>query len=829
MSAARARKRAASFPERGAQKGRPGFKRFAQVALPVPLFQTFTYGVPDSVEYIRPGCRVWVRFGSRILMGCVVELYDHLPQLPLGTKLQPVLEVRDKEPVLGPKHLALGQWIADYYVAPPGEVLHSLLPPETPRAETVRYARTDKAGQVPLKAGSLRARVLAALERPMTAYALSRQLESKQVSRALRFLVDEGYVRTVEESRNSSRPKILVATITDEGRRALESEKLRPNTARVLTLLATATDAVAVRTVRHELGLKRGPFDGLAKRGHIKLTKVAVSRSPWPRLETPDEPEVVLTPDQDVVLSSIQGALESREFHPVVLYGVTGSGKTEVYLRAVDMALESGRSALLLVPEIALTPRMAGLLRGRFGEKVAILHSGLGMGERRDEWWRVRRLEARVVVGARAAALAPVERVGLIVVDEEHESTYKQEETPRYNARDVAIKRAKDEGAVVVLGSATPSLNSYTHAVKGRYGLLSLPERIGGRGLAQVRPIDMREVVRDEGPETILSTPLREAIEVRLAAGEQALVLLNRRGYASQLVCRQCGLAANCTECSVALTLHRKGTLAVCHYCGLGRKTPEHCDVCKGEYLRVRGYGTEKVEEIVAELFDGIRVARMDRDTMRRKGSHEALLARFATGKLDMLVGTQMVAKGHDFPAVTLVGVLAADAGLGMPDFRASERTFQLLTQVAGRAGRGDRPGEVLIQTFSPEHYSLRFAYKQDYPGFYEEEMRFRRTLHYPPFLSLINLIFEAEEMPAATREARRVAEALNKPRLEGVTILGPAFASRSKVAGRYRCQVLIKLPRAQHAKVRRMLKSLMDDANISRSMHVDIDPYTLS
>jgi primosomal protein N' (replication factor Y) len=662
----------------------------------------------------------------------------------------------------------------------------------------------------------------------MTGYALSRQLESKQVTRALRFLVDEGYARTVEESPRTSRPKILAATITDEGRKALESEKLRPNPARVLTLLATATDAVPVKTVRNELGLKRGPFDSLAKRGYIKLAKVPVSRSPWERLETPDEPEVALTSDQQKVLSSIQRDLERREFSPIVLHGVTGSGKTEVYLRAVDLALESGRSALLLVPEIALTPRMAGLLRNRFGEKVAILHSGLGMGERRDEWWRVRRGEARVVVGARAAALAPVEPLGLVVVDEEHESTYKQEETPRYNARDVAIKRAKDEGAVVVLGSATPSLNSYTYAVNGRYQLATLPERIGGRPLAEVRPIDMRDVVRDEGPETILSAPLRDAIDKRFSSGEQALVLLNRRGYASQLVCRQCGLALNCTECSVALTLHRKGTLAVCHYCGLGRATPERCDVCKGEYLRVRGYGTEKVAEVIGELFEGIRVARMDRDTMRRKGSHEVLLARFAAGKLDLVVGTQMLAKGHDFPAVTLVGVLAADTGLGLPDFRASERVFQLLTQVAGRAGRGDRPGEVLIQTFSPDHYSLRFAYEQDYTGFYEEEMKFRRNLGYPPFVSLINLIFEAEEMPVATREARRAAEALKRPGLDGVTVLGPAFAARSKVAGRYRCQVLIKLPRTQHANVRRMLRSLMGDSATARSMFVDIDPYTL-
>lgn len=811
-----------------AEVARSGFSRFVQVALPVPLLQTFTYGVARSRVSVRPGCRVWVRFGARTLMGCVVELADEPPYLPPGTRVQPLLNVVDAEPVLSPTLLHLGKWMADYYVAPPGEVLRAMFPPETPRGERTLYQRTERAVEARLKKGSLRDRILEALERPMTASGLSRLLRSRNVSASLRFLTEAGYVRGRERLPRGRAPRILAARLTAEGRRALGTETLRPGAARVLTLLATATDAVPLRTVRHELGLKQGPFRSLAKRGYIQFTRQAVLRSPWARLDEFAGPPIVPTAAQEHIIRRIQDALERRRFHPLVLYGVTGSGKTEVYLRAVEAALHAGRSALVLVPEIALTPRLAGLLRARFGETVAILHSALGVGERRDEWWRVHRREARVVVGARAAALAPLEDIGLVVVDEEHETTYKQEEAPRYNARDVAIKRAQDEGAVVVLGSATPSLNSYTHAVEGRYRLALLPERIGGRPMARVQLIDMKDVVREEGPETLLSRPLREAIETRLAAGEQAMILLNRRGYASQLVCRQCGLSAQCSECSVALTLHQKGALAVCHYCGLGRRTPTRCDVCQGEYLRVRGYGTEKAEEVVAGLFENVRVARMDRDTMRRKGSHEALLARFASGRLDLLVGTQMLAKGHDFPAVTLVGVLAADAGLGLPDFRAAERTFQLLTQVAGRAGRGDRPGDVLIQTFAPEHYSLRHACEQDYPGFYEEEMRFRRALGYPPVVSLINLIFEAEQMPVATGQARRVAEALTKSRLEGVKILGPAFAARSKVAGRHRCQVLVKLPRTRHAAVHRALRALMDDPGISRTMIVDVDPYTL-
>ncbi|MGH9334480.1 MAG: replication restart helicase PriA, partial [Vicinamibacteria bacterium] len=510
------------------------------------------------------------------------------------------------------------------------------------------------------------------------------------------------------------------------------------------------------------------------------------------------------------------------------LRGVTGSGKTEVYLRAAETALRDKRSVLMLVPEIALTPRLASLLHSRFGDEVAILHSALGSGERRDEWWRIRQGEARVVVGARAAVLAPIESLGLVVVDEEHEGSYKQEETPRYNARDVAIVRARNDGAVVILGSATPSLESYTHALEGRYRLLSLPGRIRDRPLAEVELLDMREVVREEGPEVVISRPLKEAISMRLEDGEQAMVLLNRRGYAGQLLCRKCGLALNCEECSVAMTLHRQGTLAVCHYCGLGRATPSRCLTCRGEYLRHVGYGTERVEELLKSLFPESRVARMDRDTMRRKGSHEALLSRFAGREVDLLVGTQMLAKGHDFPAVTLVGVLAADSGLGAPDFRAAERTFQLLTQVAGRAGRGDLRGEVLIQTFAPEHYSLRFARAQDFEGFFEAERKFRSALHYPPVTSLLNIVIEGGSMAEAAGEARRAASLLRNGVPEGVKVLGPAFAVRSKIAGRHRAQILLKMSKRDHARARAAIRAILKDVSFARSMIVDVDPVSM-
>jgi len=804
------------------------FVAFAEVALPVPLPRTFSYGVPESLARAGTGFRVRVRFGARSLIGCIVEIQEEAPRLPPGTILKPLSALVDQEAVLSPSQLALARFIADYYLAAPGLACRAMLPPETLHEERVLYRRVKTADSQPESAAA--SRVLDALTRPMSASALARVLGRKSVSGTLGALVESGLVERKHPGGGGART-MRVARITEEGSRALLQEKLRPASARILTLLSTSTDPVPIFTIRNELDLgKTGPFRALAKKGYVEIVAEEFRRSPWGRLAPSRAVEdVALTPAQREALESIESAIATRAFHPFVLRGVTGSGKTEVYLRAADAALAQGRSVLMLVPEIALTPRLGALLRSRFGEKVAILHSALGAGERRDEWWRIRQGEAKVVVGARAAALAPVESLGLVVVDEEHEGSYKQEENPRYNARDVAIVRARNDGAAVVLGSATPSLESYSHAVEGRYRLLALPDRIGDRPLARVTLLDMREVVREEGPEVVLSRPLREAIKARLEDGEQVMVLLNRRGYAGQSLCRRCGLTLQCSECSVAMTLHKNATLAVCHYCGLGRATPERCDTCEGEYLRHVGYGTERVEELLKSLFPEIRVARMDRDTMRRRGSHEALLSRFASREIDLLVGTQMLAKGHDFPAVTLVGVLAADSALSTPDFRAAERTFQLLTQVAGRAGRGEREGEVLIQAFAPEHYSLQFARAQDFEGFFETERKFRRALHYPPVVSLVNLIVEGDSMAEAATLARRAASWLRKGVPENVKVLGPAFAARSKIAGRYRSQILLKVPRREHARARQAIRAMLRDDSLLRSTTVDVDPVTLS
>ncbi len=801
---------------------------FAEVALPVPLLQTFSYGIPESLARAGTGHRVRVRFGARSLIGCILQIQDEPPELPPGATMKPLASLVDHEAVLSAGQLDLARFIADYYLAAPGLVCRAMLPPETPREERVLYQRAKTESTTPPSSSAIR--VLEALHHPMTARALAHALGKKTVASSLSRLVESGLVERKHGGGGGAR-MMKVARITGEGSRALREEKLRPAAARVLTLLSTATDPVPIRTIRNELDLgTAGPFGMLQRKRYIEIQKEEIRRSPWERLAPEGtEPAVPLTPAQRGALAEIEAAIAARVFQPFVLRGVTGSGKTEVYLRAAERALAEGRSVLMLVPEIALTPRLGALLHSRFGGKVAIVHSALGAGERRDEWWRIRQGEAKVVVGARAAVLAPVERLGLVVVDEEHESSYKQEESPRYSARDVAVVRARNDGAVVVLGSATPSLESYQHAVEGRYRLLTLPDRIASRPLARVTLLDMREVIREEGPEVVIARPLREAMAARLLDGEQAMVLLNRRGYAGRILCRKCGLSLQCSECSVAMTLHRNGTLAVCHYCGLGRATPEGCETCGGEFLRQVGYGTERVEEILKGLFPESRIARMDRDTMRRKGSHEALLSRFASREIDILVGTQMLAKGHDFPAVTLVGVLAADSGLSTPDFRAAERTFQLLTQVAGRAGRGEREGEVLIQAFAPEHYSLQFARAQDFEGFFESERKFRRALHYPPVVSLLNLIVEGESMGEATALARRAALFLRKGVPADVKVLGPAFAVRSKIAGRHRSQILLKLPRREHARARASIRAMLKDEALQRATVVDVDPLNLA
>jgi primosomal protein N' (replication factor Y) len=514
-----------------------------------------------------------------------------------------------------------------------------------------------------------------------------------------------------------------------------------------------------------------------------------------------------------------------------LLHGVTGSGKTEIYLRLAATVCAGGRRVLILVPEIALTPVVASQFRAAFGGRVAIQHSGLSDGERHDQWQRIRRGQVDVVIGTRSAVFAPLERVGLIVVDEEHDQSYKQEESPRYNARDVAIVRARRDGALAVLGSATPSLETYHNALSGKYERVVLERRVLDRRLAAVSIIDMREEYAAEGPDVILSRPLREAVERRLDRREQCVILLNRRGFATSVFCRQCAGALDCPNCSVSLVVHGEGAArrARCHYCNYAARVPSVCPLCAGPYLEQTGFGTERVEAEVKRVWPGARVARLDRDAIRRRGALATLLSHFRDGEIDVLVGTQMIAKGHDFPRVTLVGVVSADVGLGLADFRASERTFQLLTQVAGRAGRGDQPGEALVQTLYPDHYSIQLACRQDYKAFFERELAFRRAMRYPPVVSLINAVVRAPTFSGAMESATDLVNRVRQLAGErsGVRVLGPAPAPLGKLRGEYRAQLLLK--GANRRRVREALQTaLAERPDLQRRIVVDVDPISV-
>ena len=543
----------------------------------------------------------------------------------------------------------------------------------------------------------------------------------------------------------------------------------------------------------------------------------------------PAVPRVVPTAAQAEALGTLARAIAARSFAPFLLHGATGSGKTEVYLRAAEATLASGRGVLYLVPEIGLTPLLVGRLAARFPGQVAVLHSALAPRARRAEWDAVRAGDKRFVVGARSAVFAPLSDPGLIVVDEEHDPSYKQEDAPRYNGRDVAIVRGRLAGSVVVLGSATPSLEAYQNARSGRYGLLSLGGRIADREMPRVEIVDMREQFRAAGEVTPLSAPLALALTETLARGEQALVLRNRRGWAIALLCPACGRRVSCRQCSLALTWHRGIRRLRCHGCGREERRPETCPSCGGDTLNELGDGTERIEDDLKRMLPDARIERMDRDTVRGRGAHERILRRFDAREIDVLVGTQMIAKGHDFPGVTLVGVLSADHTLGLPDFRAGERAFQLITQVAGRAGRGDRPGRVIAQAFDPEHPVLAEAAAQDYGAFFEREIRYRRALRYPPLSALVQIVVADAREGRAWRTAHEVAESLRGVATSRLTITGPGPAPIERLRGQFRMQIL-----ARSAGRRRLVETVaaavapFDGKAIARTVHVDVDPVSL-
>ncbi len=598
-----------------------------------------------------------------------------------------------------------------------------------------------------------------------------------------------------------------------------------------LALLAGAPSGLPA-SVLADRGVSSATLARLVQSGFVAVHHETIARDPFaahaPALADTGPP--VFTAEQRAALDVLEPLADAGTYRVALVKGVTGSGKTEIYLALADRVRQQGRQALLLVPEIALTPALAGRVRARFGDRVAIQHSGLSDGERHDQWHRVRAGEVDVVVGTRSAVFAPFERVGLIVVDEEHDTSYKQDEAPRYHGRDVAVVRGRQQDALVVLGSATPSLESFHNATRGRYTLVSLDRRVADRPMADVHVVNMRDEWAAAGADVTLSRALVEGIERRLDAGEQALVLLNRRGISSAVLCRQCGSTVECPHCSVSMTVHGTGrrARARCHYCDFAQAVPEACPQCAAPYLEHLGVGTERVEQDLRARFPAARVGRVDRDTVSTRGSLTAILASFGRREIDVLVGTQMIAKGHDFPFVTLVGVVSADVGLGLPDFRAAERTFQLITQVVGRAGRGDLRGEACVQTFFPTHYAVQCGCAQDYATFVARELEFRTALRYPPVTAMINVVVRGSTLEraldAAGALAREVTRAITgRP----MVLLGPAPAPLMKLRGEHRAQFFVKGGDrvAMNAAIRGALAA---HPALARRTAIDVDPMSM-
>jgi primosomal protein N' (replication factor Y) len=789
------------------------------VAVPVPFLDLLTYRVPDVLPVPSIGARVRVPLGSRTVTGIVVS---HEPdpgsRIPDADTIKDVAEVLDRDPFLLPTVVALCRWVAEYYMAGIGDAMTTALPPG---------AQTRASGFKTQRVVSATAHGLSVVEgfRPK----LEATLPAQAGSYGARLPPEAGSCEEQARGRVASGVGPVASGVSP----VTSGFSRKGKQTALLDVLAGAPAGLPASDLR-DRGFGSDVIARLVSKGLATIRDEQDDRDPFERAAamTAVAPDATrqLTPEQAEAFQQLAALADSGEYRVALLHGVTGSGKTELYLRLADRVVRAGRHVLLLVPEIALTPSVAALFRGAFGNRVAIQHSGLSDGERHDQWHRIRRGEVDVVVGTRSAVFTPLARPGLIIVDEEHDTSYKQEESPRYHGRDVAVMRASREGALVVLGSATPSMESYQNALAGKYALVTLERRVLDRPLAAVRVVNMRDEYADEGPDVVVSRELVSGVEDRLARQEQVLVLLNRRGFATAVFCRQCGDTFDCPNCSVSLTVHtaRHGWRARCHYCNYSMMVPKQCRKCAAPYLEHAGFGTEKVEQQLKDRFPDARIGRIDRDSVRRKGTLTALLTKFSSGALDVLVGTQMIAKGHDFPRVTLVGVISADVGLGLADFRAAERTFQLLTQVAGRSGRGDRTGEAIVQTLYPEHYSIRLACRQDYPAFFEKELNYRRGMRYPPLVAMINIVVRGRTFDEAMGTAIDITARLGPATATGpFAILGPAPAPLGRLRGEHRVQFFLK--GQKRASMREALKTVLAGVpEVRRRVSVDVDPLTV-
>lgn len=797
----------------------------ASVIVDVPAKQTdrpFDYRIPEHLEgVITPGMRVIVPFGPRKIQGFVISIQPSSE----FEKLRDIIAPMDILPVLNEELLQLGDWLSEETLCYRISAYQVMLP-------AALKAKYEKKIRVTTDLNLLPQVLQKIFEK---SHIVSFDTIEKDAWKVLQKEIASGHVEfiyEVKERVNKKKRKYVIPRVSEE--ELSDSLKLLSIQAtkqrEIIEFFLANPDPVPLQHLINLLNTSSSAIKGLVNKGMLREEEVEIYRDPYENRVFERTHALPLTPEQTVAITPVLQTIEEDLHQVFLLYGVTGSGKTEVYLQSIQRVLEKGKEAIVLVPEIALTPQMVKRFKGRFGDEVAVMHSGLSTGEKYDEWRKIQRKEVKVVVGARSAIFAPFENLGIIIIDEEHETSYKQEENPRYHARDVAIQRAKKYGCPVVLGSATPALESFARAKKGVYKLLALPSRMNSGPMPHVEVVDMREELR-EGNRSMFSRALMEKLKDRLEKQEQTVLFLNKRGHSSFVMCRDCGYVVNCPDCDISLTYHRFSERMKCHYCGYESHVPTQCPECQSEYIRYFGTGTQKIEEELGKVLPEARVIRMDVDTTSKKGAHEKLLTDFGEGKADILLGTQMIAKGLDFPKITLVGVLSADTMLHIPDFRSSEKTFQLLTQVSGRAGRHELTGEVIVQTYTPEHYSIQFAAQQDYDLYYEREMQIRKLHHYPPFYYISLITVSHENLMKVVSVTEKITGYIRNSLSPEAIVLGPVASPIPRIKNRYRYQCLIKYKR--EPQLGRAIKTVLDQyqhesATTGLTISTDVNPYIL-
>ncbi|PPA72104.1 primosomal protein N' [Jeotgalibacillus proteolyticus] len=797
----------------------------ASIIVDVPAKQTdrpFDYKVPDHLQgVLREGMRVVVPFGPRKIQGFVVGFQEQSS----FNGLKQIEEVLDIVPVLNDELLSLSKWLSNETLCFQISAMQAMLP----AAMKSKYEKVFEALGDPSRLPDPISGLLNREGRLTFQEAVGKGILGELQELVTKGMMDLRYLVKSKTAPKTERFLSLTLSIKETEK---ELENLTSQAAKQKSVLRYVTDRntrVRAAVIKQDTGASDSTIKSLVKKGLLKETVQEVYRDPFKDREFKKTVPFQLTDEQKTAIEPILDTVADYNQKTFLLHGVTGSGKTEIYLQTIEKVLSQDRQAIMLVPEISLTPQMVERFKGRFGDQVAVMHSGLSVGEKYDEWRKIHRKEVNVVVGARSAVFAPFEKLGVIIIDEEHESSYKQEDAPRYHARDVAIERAKRHGCPVILGSATPSLETYARAQKGNYQLLTLSKRMNDQAMPDVTIVDMREELRD-GNRSMFSRELLTQLKERLQKKEQVVLFLNRRGHSSFIMCRDCGYVMQCPNCEVSMTYHRKSERMKCHYCGEEEPVPSLCPECRSEHIRYFGTGTQKVEEELTKLLPEARVIRMDVDTTTKKGSHERLLTAFGEGKADILLGTQMIAKGLDFPNITLVGVLSADTMLHLPDFRSAEKTFQLLTQVAGRAGRHDKEGEVVIQTYTPEHFSIDLAKTQQYEPFYNHEMAMRKLGQYPPFYYMALVTISHENVLKVVSVSEEISALLSQKLSNQAVVLGPVASPIARIQNRYRYQCLVKYKKEEGLKP--LLKSILNDYQSGKKdsvlLQIDVQPYIM-